>query len=199
MCLVTVMTPLWCHWKIGHTTLSLWLPGYRLIVWRWTIWIYTPTKWIIWENQKVERNMKAENKNSRNRGIKIKNTLLSVFCSTRTPEEIAKAESLRPSDSGFLPWRFLQGLWLNYIPHPVVFIIIHKYTPISTLTPTHLRTVHWSWLRAPFSGVVHPRGQFSHWSWTGASRKLPRGHNEQAPLTSNSVPLSTQKPATNIK
>ena len=69
---------------------------------------------------------------------------------------------------------------------------------MSIPTPTNSRIVHWSCERAPRSGVVHPRGQASHWAWIGAFRKLPRWHNEQVPLTSNSVPLSTQKPVISI-
>ena len=44
-----------------------------------------------------------EHINSRIHGIYInKNHTHSVFCTTRTPSEITKAETLRPSDSGFL-------------------------------------------------------------------------------------------------
>ena len=80
---------------------------------------------------------------------KNKNHTRSVFCSTRIPSEMTKAETLRPLDSGFLlgdfwalrnhqgrnplsfglrvsAWWFLRGFWLNRIPHSVFFIIIHS-------------------------------------------------------------------------
>ena len=46
-----------------------------------------------------------------------------VFCSTRTPSEITKAETLRPSDSGFLLGDLVGGSgWTEY--SSVFFIII---------------------------------------------------------------------------
>ena len=47
---------------------------------------------------------------------KNKNHTRLVFCSTRAPSEITKAETLRPSDSGFLLGDFFGGSgWTEYL------------------------------------------------------------------------------------
>ena len=61
------------------------------------------------------------------REIKLWNNLkiqTEVFCSTKSTKEIAKAENLKSlllSNSGFMPWRFLKGVWLNGITNKCVF------------------------------------------------------------------------------
>ena len=70
---------------------------------------------------------------------KNENHTSSISCSTRTPSEIAKAETLRPSDSGFLPLGFVRGFWFNRIPHSVFLLLF----------PVENSSVNFSWKMPP--------------------------------------------------
>ena len=112
------MTPLWCHWIDGYMTLPLWLPGYRVIVWRWNNWNVQSNKVNYWWKPQGRKQYESMNspwkytfKESRD---KNKTTLVRYSVQQepwkirqgrnpesegrRTPEEIAKARILSPKD-----------------------------------------------------------------------------------------------------
>ena len=76
-------------------TLPLWLPGYRVIAWRWNDSNVHSNKVDYWWKPEGKEecetgNIPHKNKNSRIHGIIIKKQTCSVFCSTWTPEEIGR-------------------------------------------------------------------------------------------------------------
>ena len=69
------------------------------------------------------------------RVVIIKKTPSEVFCSTRTPEEIAKSETLDEySNSGFLTWRILSyPLTLQYETNGVYYESSHSTQKYNTI------------------------------------------------------------------